>query len=131
MTDIQQLLRAWGKWARQNADELGYASPMEVIMRGAPECCKEDAVIHIGRYDDVEFISDDKALVLDRIVGNLCRIHPVEGECLRMKYVGGMTPERIAKNYLTKLEGKNVGKYKAVQYISAAEGFVDGYIANM
>ncbi len=129
MSDIQDVLRAWGKWARSNSDMgLGYGQPMEVIMRGAPEADVNE--LRIARYDDVDFICDDRALVVDRIVGVLCRIKPVEGECLRLRYVNGWNVDRIGK-HLTANGTVVVGKFKAAQYVASAEGFCDGYIANM
>lgn len=130
MSDIQSILRAWGKWSQvYHNHEMGYGQPMEAIMRGAPVA--DVGELRVARYDSADFISDDKALVVDRIVGNLCRIHPIAGQCLRLRYERGMTPDKIAKGYLSELEGKSVGRYKASQYIATAEGFVDGYIANM
>lgn len=132
MNDIKALLRSWGSWARQDGSkDLGYGEPMSAVMRQAPERCPDDVAVGFKRYDNAEFMSDEEALIMDRIVGRLCRVHPIEGQCLRLKYVAGRTVEEIGYGYLSSIEGKKVGKLKAAQYVATAEGFVSGYIDNM
>ena len=130
MKDVRALLRSWASWARKDNTDLGYGQPMEAIIRQAPEKCKEDTA-RTARYNSSDFICDEEALIMDRIVGRLCRVHPIEGQCLRLKYVSGRTVEEIGYGYLSSIEGKKVGKLKAAQYLATAEGFVSGYIDNM
>ena len=131
MEEVRKLLRSWGDWSNKDKDNLGYGEPMDAIMRGAPEACKEDNSLASKRYDHADFISDDEALIVDRIVRRLLAVHPVEGKCLKLKYVNRLDADAIAKGYLTRQSDKNVGKYKAAQYLATAEGFISGYIDNM
>lgn len=132
MKDVRALLRSWASWARQDGSkDLGYGQPMDAIMRQAPELCKDDVAVGVNRFDSADFMCDEEALIMDRIVGRLCRVHPIEGNCLRLKYVKGRNVEEIGYGYLTELEGKRVGKLKAAQYVSTAEGFISGFIDNM
>lgn len=133
MSDITKLLSAWGKWARQHSDSLGYGQPMDAIMRGAPFMDADDLVVGVRRYDDADFITDEKALVIDRMVGVLCQVRPVDGKCLRLKYERGLEAKAIAHGYLTELkygatDGQKVDERKASQHIAGAEGFIDGML---
>ena len=129
--DICRILSAWGKWAREGAgDSLGYGEPMVAIMRGAP-CVDADDLVGVKRYDDANFISDDNALVIDRIGTVLCKMHPVDGECLRLKYERGLSSKAIAQGYLSELRGKKVSEHTARQYVARGIGFVDGYLVNL
>lgn len=132
MNDIKTLLRSWGSWARQDgSNDLGYGEPMSAVMRQAPERCPDDVTVGSKRYDNAEFMSDEEALIMDRIVGRLLHVHPIEGQCLRLRYVSGRTVEEIGYGYLSSIEGKKVGKLKAAQYVATAEGFVSGFIDNL
>ena len=133
-SDIRRILLAWASWARQQ-DGLGFKSPSKMLINSAPEVDSCDYGVG-ARYDKDLFISDEKALIIDRIIGILLKAHKVEAQCLLMRYVDGKYPKQIAQDYLTEIKyGKNsqrtVSEYVAVKYISFAEGFVSGFIANL
>lgn len=131
MMDIKELLLAWGAWCRDDHAGLDCKSPSEMIMRSAPHADATETA-PVAHYQSAH-ISDDMALRIDRIVLTLCKYKPVEGKCLRMRYIHGQYPEQIANTYLTELKyGKDskrkVSKYKASEYIASAEGFILGRI---
>ena len=133
-SDIRRILLAWASWARQQ-DGLGFKSPSNMLINSAPEVDVSEYGAG-SRYDSDLFISDEKALIIDRIIGILLKAHKVEGQCLVLRYLHGQYPKQIAQGYLTDIKyGKNshrtVSEYVAVKYISFAEGFVSGYIANL
>lgn len=133
-SDIRIILLAWASWARQQ-DGLGFKSPSKMLINSAPEVDSCDYGVG-ARYDSDLFISDEKALIIDRIIGILLKAHEVEARCLLMRYVDGKYPKQIAQDYLTDIKyGKDshrtVSEYVAVKYISFAEGFVSGFIANL
>lgn len=133
-SDIRRILLAWASWARQQ-DGLGFKSPSNMLINSAPEVDSSDYGAG-ARYDSDLFISDEKALIIDRIVGILLKCHPIDGECLVLRYVHGKYPKQIAQDYLTEIKyGKNsqrtVSEYVAVRHIAAGEGFVSGFIANL
>lgn len=127
MMDIKELLLAWGAWCRDDHMSLDCKSPSEMIMRSAPHA-EVSETAPVTRYQS-DYISDDMALRIDRIVMTLCKYQPVEGKCLRLRYITGHYPEKIAGTYLTELKygkgsKKKVSKYKASEYIASAEGFI-------
>jgi len=132
--DIKELLESYGAWCRADSNNLDCKSPSEMIMRSAPHAeVSETSPVTRCQAD---YISDDMALKIDRIVGLLIDYKPLEGECLRLRYIKGQYPEEIAQTYLSDLKyGKGskrkVGKYKASEYIASAEGFVLGCILDM
>ena len=133
-SDIKRILLSWGNWARQQ-DGLGFKSPSKMLINSAPEVDSSEYGAG-ARYDSDLFISDEKAMIIDRIIGILVKAHEVEAQCLLMRYVDGKYPKQIAQGYLTDIKyGKDshrtVSEYVAVKYISFAEGFVSGMIANM
>lgn len=133
-SDIRRIIMAWASWARQQ-DGLGFKSPSKMLINSAPEVDSSDYGVG-ARYDSDLFISDEKALIVDRIVGILLKAHNIEGECLVLRYVHGKYPKQIAQDYLTEIKyGKNsqrtVSEYVAVRHIAFAEGFISGYIANL
>lgn len=133
-SDIRRILLAWASWARQQ-DGLGFKSPSNMLINSAPEVDSCDYGVG-ARYDNDLFISDEKALVVDRIIGTLLKAHNIEGECLVLRYVHGKYPKQIAQGYLTEIKyGKGsqrtVSEYVAVKNIALAEGYVSGYIANL
>ena len=133
-SDIRRILLAWASWARQQ-DGLGFKSPSKMLINSAPEVDSSDYGVG-ARYDKDLFISDEKALIIDRIIGILLKAHPIDGHCLVLRYVNGKYPKQIAQDYLTEIKyGKNsqrtVSEYVAVRHIAAGEGFVSGFIANL
>lgn len=131
MIDIKELLLAWGAWCRDDHMGLDCKSPSEMIMRSAPHADATETA-PVTRYQ-IDYISDDMALRIDRIVTVLCKYKPIEGKCLRMRYINRQYPEHIANTYLSDLKyGKDskrkVSKYKASEYIASAEGFILGRI---
>ena len=133
-SDIKRIIMSWANWARQQ-DGLGFKSPSKMLINSAPEVDASD--YNVGaRYDSDLFISDEKALVIDRIIGILLKAHPIDGECLVLRYLHGQYPKQIAQDYLTDIKyGKNshrtVSEYVAVRHIAFAEGFCSGFIANL
>ena len=133
-SDIKIILASWGNWARQQ-DGLGFKSPSKMLINSAPEVDASEYVAG-NRYDSDLFISDEKAMIVDRIVGTLLKAHEIEGHCLVLRYVHGKYPKQIAQDYLTEIKyGKNsqrtVSEYVAVKNIAFGEGFTSGYIANL
>lgn len=129
--DIKDLLLAWGEWCRDDYMSLDCKSPSEMIMRSAPHAEVSESS-PVASYQ-IDYISDDMALRIDRIVTVLCKYKPIEGRCLRMRYIDNKYPEHIASTYLSELKyGKDskrrVSKYKASEYIASAEGFILGRI---
>lgn len=134
INDIQEVLRAYGAWCRDDHMSLDCKSPSEMIMRSAPHA-EVSETAPVTRYQSA-YISDDTALRIDRIVTVLCKYKPIEGECLRMKYIDGKYPEEIAHSYLSELKygkgsNRKVSKYKASEYIASAEGFILGRILDI
>lgn len=131
INDIQEVLTAYGAWCRDDHMSLDCKSPSEMIMRSAPHAeVSETAPVTRCQSD---YISDDTALRIDRIVAVLCKYKPIEAKCLRMRYIHGKYPEEIAHSYLSELKygkgsSRKVSKYKASEYIASAEGFVLGRI---
>lgn len=133
-SDIRRILLAWANWARQQ-DGLGFKSPSKMLINSAPEVDSCDYGVG-SRYDSDLFISDEKALIIDRIIGTLLKAHEIEGQCLVLRYLHGQYPKQIAQDYLTEIKyGKNsqrtVSEYVAVKNIALAEGYVSGFIANL
>ncbi|MGO3281546.1 MAG: antiterminator Q family protein [Psychrobacter sp.] len=133
-SDIKIIIASWGNWARQQ-DGLGFKSPSKMLINSAPEVDSSDYGAG-SRYDKDLFISDEKAMIVDRIIGTLLKAHNIEGECLVLRYVYGKYPKQIAQGYLTEIKyGKNsqrtVSEYVAVKNIAFGEGFCSGYIANL
>lgn len=129
--DIKELLLAWGAWCRDDHMSLDCKSPSEMIMRSAPHA-EVSETAPVTRYQS-DYISDDMALRIDRIVMTLCKYKPIEGKCLRLRYITGHYPEKIAATYLSELKygkdsNRKVSKYKASEYIASAEGFILGRI---
>lgn len=125
--DIQDVLRAYGAWCRDDHMGLDCKSPSEMIMRSAPHA-EVNETSPVTSYQTT-YISDDMALLIDSIISVLCRYKPIEGKCLRMRYIDGKYPEYIAHTYLSELKygkgsNRKVSKYKASEYIAGAEGFV-------
>lgn len=133
-SDIRRILLAWASWARQQ-DGLGFKSPSKMLINSAPECDSSEHGVG-ARYDSDLFISDEKAMIVDRIVGTLLKAHEIEAQCLVLRYLHGQYPKQIAQGYLTEIKyGKGshrtVSEYVAVKNIAFAEGFTSGYIANL
>lgn len=133
-SDIRRILLAWANWARQQ-DGLGFKSPSKMLINSAPEVDSCDYGVG-ARYDNDLFISDEKALIVDRIIGTLLKAHEIEGQCLVLRYLHGQYPKQIAQNYLTEIKyGKDshrtVSEYVATKNIALAEGYVSGFIANL
>lgn len=131
MMDIKELLLAWGAWCRDDHMSLDCKSPSEMIMRSAPHAEASESS-PVTRYQS-DYISDDMALMIDRIFATLCKYKPIEGKCLRLRYIDGHYPEKIAATYLSDLKygkdsNRKVSKYKASEYIASAEGFILGRI---
>ena len=133
-SDIRRILLAWASWARQQ-DGLGFKSPSKMLINSAPEVDASEYGAG-SRYDSDLFISDEKALIIDRIIGTLLKAHEIEGQCLVLRYLHGQYPKQIAQNYLTEIKyGKDshrtVSEYVATKNIALAEGYVSGFIANL
>ena len=133
-SDIRRILLAWANWARQQ-DGLGFKSPSKMLINSAPEVDSCDYGVG-SRYDSDLFISDEKALIIDRIIGTLLKAHEIEGQCLVLRYLHGQYPKQIAQNYLTEIKyGKDshrtVSEYVATKNVALAEGYISGFIANL
>lgn len=127
LSDVQDLLAAWGQWVVAEGNGLGYSSPMAAIMRGH--------VVEERRRPFAMFITDDEALKVERVITRLCNHKPLEGKVLMLKYVDRMSDRAIARQYLTPLKhGKDsdkwVGSHQTANYIAYAEGFILGSIMN-
>lgn len=131
INDIQEVLRAYGAWCRDDHMSLDCKSPSEMIMRSAPHAeASETSPVTRCQSD---YISDDMALRINHIMSILVDYKPIEAECLKLKYIDGKYPEEIAHTYLSKLKygkgsNRKVSKYKASEYIASAEGFILGRI---
>lgn len=133
-SDIKIIIASWANWARQQ-DGLGFKSPSNMLINSAPEVDGREYGAG-NRYDSDLFISDEKAMIVDRIVGTLLKAHEIEGHCLVLRYVHGKYPKQIAQDYLTEIKyGKGshrtVSEYVAVKNIALAEGYISGFIANL
>ena len=134
-SDIKRILFAWARWAKEN-DSMGYGCPMANVIRQAPEVDPNDVGVRSSRFDSVDFISDEKAGIIDGFIGVLMRAHAIDGQCLVLKYLHGYYPKEIANGYLTDVKyGKGshrkVSEYVAMRHIAFGEGFISGMIAGI
>ena len=128
MSDIKDLLLAWGHWANDHHDSLACKSPSEMLMRSAPHA---DASEKVVKTSQVAYISDESALMVDKAVGKLARHSVLLWAVLRLHYQFNWSLRKIAKDHLTPLEYPN-GESKKVHHTIAekllerAVGVIEG-----
>lgn len=133
MSDIKDLLLAWGAWANDHHDSLGCKSPSDMLMRSAPFA---DANEKPSKGVQVAHISDENALMVDKAVGKLARHSVLLWAVLRLHYQFGWSIRRIAKEHLTPLEypndkEKKVAVYHVKPLLAEAMGFVSGALSEV
>lgn len=132
MSDIKDLLLAWGAWANDHHDSLSCKSPSDMLMRSAPFA---DANEKPSKGVHVAYISDENALMVDKAVGKLARHSVLLWAVLRLHYQFGWSIRRIAKEHLTPIEYPNDKEKKvhhtvAAQLLERAVGVIEGAMLN-
>lgn len=69
--DIKTRLAAWGAWTKDLGGKGGCSSPAQALINCAPFCDSDSK--RRARYDNVDFISDDDALEVDKAMCELRR----------------------------------------------------------
>lgn len=96
--DTQELLEHWGLWVTQGAGVSGCQAPAE---RPTP------------------MITDDEALLIDRLIGRLGQRYPECGEVILRYYTSGATFQVVGKRM-------GFGEEKTRQLWKAGVAWIDG-----
>lgn len=117
--------KAWAWWARQDVLRLKPVSSWLLIMRGN---------VQINRTKPYD-ITDDEAMKIDKAVAQLARHSVVLWHVFQLYYIYGWTCNRIAKQYLTRLEypdgKKQVCNKRAKQMLNLAEQYLQNIYKNI
>jgi DNA-directed RNA polymerase specialized sigma24 family protein len=108
MRDAEELLKEWGTWTWQGAGVPRCTSPMYALMR--------DNVEQIS--PPVAAITDDDAMMIDRIVAAMGKRYPKMAECVVVYYRLDVTMEEAGK--IVKLN-----RLKVREMLIAAKAYVD------
>ena len=110
--DADEMLTQWGIWVWEGAGVPGYVSPMRVLMR--------DNVEQIGK--PCAHITDEEAMRVDNIIGQLWNRSPMVADCLRVYYATERTQEQVGR--LLGLPRLKVREY-VIQGVAYVEGRLD------
>lgn len=126
MSDIKELLFAYGSWVNDDNNELGCKSPSLMLIKQAPHLCR-DSVKPCSKRT-VIFIGDCDALAVDRAMNSLMRHSVHLHNIVTYHFVYGWSVKKIADDYWTQFEYP-CGKRKATNYhvnplLNQAIGFV-------
>ncbi|BBP51229.1 hypothetical protein PHLH3_08550 [Pseudomonas sp. St386] len=110
--DAEELLTQWGRWSRQQVGMPRCTSPSYVLMR--------DNVEQIGGLPAAD-ITDDEAVLVDRIIARMSQRYPKTAECVVIFYRSDRTLAEV---------GRIVGepRLKVREYLIAAKGYVEAYM---
>lgn len=146
--DVKVKLASWGAWTRNIGKGQGCSSPAQMLINCAPFC--DSKVKRYARYQQVEYISDEEALEVERAMATLKRYsarldvalgHMLEHEldddnlliCVLMyavlvrHYRYDESFSRIAKN-LTKALGKKITDVKVKAIMERGAGFIEALL---
>lgn len=122
---MQDRLKAWAWWAKQDVLRLQPVSSFLLLMRGN---------VNLNRNKAYE-ITDDEAMQIDKAVAQLARHSVVLWHVFQLYYIYGWTCNRIAKQYLTRLEypdgKKQVCNKRAKQMLNLAEQYLQNIYKNI
>lgn len=109
--DAEELLTQWGRWSRQQVGVPRCTSPSYVLMRD-----------NVEQMDSLPAacITDEEALMIDRMVAVMARRWPTMASCITVYYRGfDMTMADV---------GKQVGlaRLKVRELIIAGHAYIDG-----
>jgi len=145
--DIKELLEAYGAWCRADSNNLDCKSPSEMIMRSAPHAdASETSPVTRCQAD---YISDDMALKIDRIVGDLEShnelpsvvldyaietdntklIHQsVLCEVIKLRFHGNLKPQDIADKLNRDFKKRIFNRINVEKLIERGMGFIEGQL---
>ena len=112
MTDVVQLLEAWGRWSRDPCMPHGVRCGIAIIMAQ-----------NVGGVLGMAPVSEEDALQIERVVRVLKQRKPEHYEVLYLSYVRGLSTRKIGK-----LMEKSNGW--ASDTLKSAESWVDGAISS-
>ncbi|OXL25268.1 hypothetical protein [Psychrobacter sp. DAB_AL32B] len=146
--DVKVRLASWAVWTRNIGKGQGYSSPAQMLINCAPFCDSE--VKRYARYQQVEHISDEEALEVERAMATLKRYsarldvalgHMLEHEldddnlliCVLMyavlvrHYRYDESFSRIARD-LTKALGKKITDVRVKAIMERGAGFIEALL---
>jgi hypothetical protein len=110
MRDAEDLLTQWGRWSRQQVGVPRCTSPSYVLMRDNVE--QMDCL-------PAASITDDDAMMIDRLVAVMGRKHAKMAECIRVYYRGiDKTMAEVGKEV-------NETRLKVREYIIAGHAYIE------
>lgn len=86
MSDVYQLLDAWGRWSRDKCLPSGVRCGIAIIMAQ-----------NVGGVLGVMPVSDDEALSVEKVMRVMKQRKPDHYDVVRLYYVDGYTTRKIAK----------------------------------
>ncbi|WP_189635874.1 antiterminator Q family protein [Pseudomonas chlororaphis] len=85
--DAEELLTQWGRWVWQGSGVPVYTSPSYALMRDNVE----------QLYLPAAAITDDEAMMIDRMIAVMGRRDEVMANCVRLYYCTNRTMEQVGK----------------------------------
>jgi len=113
--EVNDLLLSWGSWARKGQDNLGYSSINTIAKFSSG-----------AGFVDRAFEGNDapEIAIVDNAISALSRMHPNEGEIIKMTYVHRMPVSRIAK-------ALNVGRGQVREKSKFALGWIESFLISV
>lgn len=109
---VNDLLHSWGTWARKGHDNLGYPSISTIakFSEGAG-------------FVDRAYEGNDapEIAIVDNAVNALSKMHPSEGEIIKMTYVHRMPVSRMAK-------ALDIGRGQVREKSKFAHGWIESFL---
>ena len=133
--DIKDLLIAWGEWARNGEEQLGFKNSWQTIFAMAPEA-DHGAQKRISSKKEVMFICDRNASRIDRIVSSMPRSMLLCRIAITARYVDLASIDAIGRGELAvHVHGKDsktsVGKHKVRELLAKGEGYIEGMLSSV
>lgn len=127
--DIKSLLFAWGEWARNGDEQLGFKNSWQTIFAMAPEA--DPGAQKRASKKEVMFICDKNASRIDRIVSSMPRSMLLCRIAIKARYVDMASIDAIGKGELAvyvygKGSKTSVGKHKVRELLAKGEGYIEG-----
>lgn len=109
---VNDLLHSWGSWARKGHDNLGYPSINTIakFSRGTG---------FIGR--GYEGNDAPEIAIVDNAINALSKMHPSEGEIIKMTYIHRMPVSRMAK-------ALDIGRGQVREKSKFAHGWIESFL---
>lgn len=131
--DIKDLLFAWGEWARNGNEQLGFKNSWQTIFAMAPE--PDPGAQKRASKKEVMFICDKNASRIDHIVSGMPRSMLLCRIAIKARYVDMVSIDDIGKGELAlHIYGKDsktsVGKHKIRELLAKGEGYIEGALNN-